>query len=848
MARVKRQIARALVCAAALTGAAGAHAVTLPLQFHESTAIGGLDYPTAVRFAADGRVFVAEKSGVINVFSSLSDRTPTVFADLSTNVYNYWDRGLLGLALAPDFPADPYVYVSYTHDADIGGVAPKWGTPGVLSDDCPDPTGNGCVVSGRLSRLQASGDVMTGAEHVLVEDWCQQFPSHSVGDLAFGPDGALYASGGDGASFDFADYGQYGAPRNPCGDPPVPVGGEQTLPTAEGGALRSQDLQTDDDPAGLDGTIIRVDPATGTAMPGNPLWSDPDPNARRIVAYGLRNPFRLAFRPGTAELWLGDVGYDTSEEIDVLPSPAAAPVENYGWPCYEGGGGQWQYSALGLDLCQTLYGNDTTTYPFFKYSHDPDEPVFAGDPCPRGGASTSGLAFGGGAAQPGYDGALFFADFTRNCIWVAKAGADGRPAASRVEIFASGAAGPVDLEIGPRGDLFYVDIMGGTIRRIRYLGENEPPVASASASPASGPTPLTVEFDGTGSTDSDPGDVLSYAWDLDGDGDLDDSAAPEPAYTYEDHGTVAVTLEVTDSDGATDTDTLQIHAGNTPPVAAISSPTADTVWRVGDRIAFSGSASDADETLGPERFTWAVLLHHCTHGLCHVHEVQELSGPSGSFTAPNHAYPSYLELVLTVADSHGGTDSERVELRPSTVELTFATSPPGLRLVVDGEEVAPFTRRLIVGATTTVTAPSPQAVGGTPFSYSTWSDGGARSHELIAPGGPTTYTATFASPPPPPVSPPPASPPPPPPPGPSPPAAPRPSVVAKRCVVPSLVRKPLAAARRAIVASRCSVGRVSRAYSRTVRAGHVVAQSPRRGTKLAPKAKVRLVVSRGRRR
>ena len=139
MVRLMRQIARALAGIAALTFVCGANAVTLPSGFHESVVIGGLDNPTAVRFAADGRVFVAEKSGRIVVFSSLSDRTPTEFADLSTNVYNFWDRGLLGLALAPGFPADPYVYVSYTHDAAIGGIAPRWGTPGILSDGCPDP-------------------------------------------------------------------------------------------------------------------------------------------------------------------------------------------------------------------------------------------------------------------------------------------------------------------------------------------------------------------------------------------------------------------------------------------------------------------------------------------------------------------------------------------------------------------------------------------------------------------------------------------------------------------------------------------------------------------------------------
>ncbi len=209
-------------------------AEALPSGFTETTVFSGLNVPTDVEFASDGRVFVAEKSGTIEVFDSLTDPTPTVFADLSTNVYDFFDRGLLGLALSPNFPTDPWVYVLYTYDAPIGGTAPTW------NDDCPSPPGataDGCVASARLSRLQASGDVMTGPEQVLINDWCQQFPSHSIGHIEFGPDGALYAGGGDAASFNFVDYGQEGIPVNPCGDPGGP---SPTPPTAEGGALRAR--------------------------------------------------------------------------------------------------------------------------------------------------------------------------------------------------------------------------------------------------------------------------------------------------------------------------------------------------------------------------------------------------------------------------------------------------------------------------------------------------------------------------------------------------------------------------------------------------------------------------------
>jgi glucose/arabinose dehydrogenase len=122
--------------------APAARAATLP-GFQESVVFSGLSNPTVVRFAPDGRVFVAEKRGVIKVFDSLTDTTPTTFADLNVNVYNFWDRGLLGMALAPNFPTNPYVYVLYTYDHQLGSAvpAPRWGTAGVYSDPCPTPPG-----------------------------------------------------------------------------------------------------------------------------------------------------------------------------------------------------------------------------------------------------------------------------------------------------------------------------------------------------------------------------------------------------------------------------------------------------------------------------------------------------------------------------------------------------------------------------------------------------------------------------------------------------------------------------------------------------------------------------------
>ena len=127
-----------------------------------------------------------EQGGVIKQFDSLNDTTATVWADLSAKVHQFWDRGALGMALDPQFTTGrPFIYLLYAYDAPIGGTPPTWG------DACPTPpgpTGDGCVMSGRLSKVSQGG-----TEQVLINDWCQQYPSHSVGTVAFGPDGALYA-------------------------------------------------------------------------------------------------------------------------------------------------------------------------------------------------------------------------------------------------------------------------------------------------------------------------------------------------------------------------------------------------------------------------------------------------------------------------------------------------------------------------------------------------------------------------------------------------------------------------------------------------------------------------------
>ena len=759
LARLGTLVGLALLLVLPLVALVGrpARAATLPTGFRDSVVLSGMTNPTAVQFANDGRIFVAQKNGVIKVFQSLTDTNPVTFADLRTQVDDYWDRGLLGLALDPGFPANPYVYVLYTYDAPIGGTAPTW------NDACPTPPGattDGCVVSGRVSRLQASGNTMTGSEQVLVEDWCQQFPSHSIGTLLFGRDGKLYVSGGEGASFNNVDYGQYGANysgdrANPCGDPPSPAGTALSPPNAEGGALRSQSVRRTDGPATLDGTILRIDPATGQGLPDNPFGSSSDPNARRIVAWGLRNPFRFTQRPGTDELWVGDVGWSTWEEINRLTAPTGAAARNFGWPCYEGAGIQSGYQSAGLGQCTSLYNTSgSVAPPYYAYNHSACVVSYSG--CHTGSSSITGVAFYQGGSYPAaYNGALFFGDHSRNEIWVMLPGSNGLPSTGNIQPFvgvdSTGAAAghPVDLKIGPGGDLFYVDMEGGTVHRITYAA-NQPPTASISANPTSGGVPLTVSFDGTGSRDPEGG-PLTYSWDLNGDGAFGDATTPTATFTYTAAGVYTARLRVTDNLGASDTAAVTITAGNTPPTAVIDLPGTGTTWKVGDTISFAGHATDAqDGTLPASSLSWSAIMHHCYSATdCHTHTVQDFAGVTGgSFSAPDHQYPSWLELQLTATDSGGLTSTASLRLDPATTVLTFRTNPGGLKLTNLGlNESAvgtPVSITVVVGSANSVFAPSPQTFNRATYNFTTWSDGVTTAgRTIIAPATNTTYSAIY---------------------------------------------------------------------------------------------------------
>ena len=249
-----------------------------------------------------------------------------------------------------------------------------------------------------------------------------------------------------------------------------------------------------------------------------------------------------------------------------------------------------------------------------------------------------------------------------------------------------------------------------------------------------------MHFDATTSTDPD-GDPLTYSWDLDGNGTYGDSTAAKPSRTYA-TGTYEVGLRVDDGHGHISTATQQIQSGNTPPVLGTVTPDASLTWSVGQTIGFSATATDAqDGTLPASAYSWNVAIRHCPSGVCHTHNLTTFSGPTGSFPAPDHEYPSHLLLTLTVTDSGGLATTRTVELDPKTVELSFASAPTGATITVNGaDHGTPYSETFIRGSRVTITAaPTLRAA---PFA--SWSDGGARSHELSA-AATATYTARYAT-------------------------------------------------------------------------------------------------------
>ena len=662
--------------------------------FEERTVVGGLTEPTAMAWAPDGRLFVIEKPGRLKVVEP-GDTTATTILDISSRVNDFHDRGLLGLAVDSAVASNGYVYLLYTYD-----VSP-------LTADSHAP-----MVS-RLERYTVSPSNVVGSPTVLLgshaEGACPApsnsvdcIPSddfsHSIGTVRSAPDGTLWVGSGDAASYNTVD----------------PL------------AFRTYDERS------MAGKILHVD-RDGRGLPGHP-FCPADTNLENVCtkvwAGGFRNPFRFKLRPGGG-LAVGDVGWGSREELDLIPTGAGGGGRLYGWPCYEGSTRTAGYRDR--VECPDEYAKEGTprahVAPDYEYDREG-----------RSGAVLGGPTYTGTQYPAGYRDDVFFGDYAQGFIRKANLDAQGRIVG--IDDFASDWSG-VDLEPDPSGDLAYASFGdgssgSGSIRRIVYSPGNGSPVAVASAAPTSGRSPLDVSFTGSSSTDPD-GDPLSYDWDF-GDGSAHSSQA-NPVHRYATNGAYTAQLTVSDGRGLSGTDTLTISVGD-PPVASIDSPADGSLYRDGETVQLQGSGTDPDGALPDSAFHWTVRLHHGDH----VHPVTRFEATkTPRFVAlDDHDADSYYEVTLSVRDSDGLEGTRTITLRPETVGLTLESVPPGAPLSYGAiAGVGPMVRTAAVGYRTTISAAESFLAGGREWIFERWSDGGARLHDVTVPAFATTLTAHY---------------------------------------------------------------------------------------------------------
>ena len=458
------------------------------------------------------------------------------------------------------------------------------------------------------------------------------------------------------------------------------------------------------------GKILRIN-KDGTIPTDNPYYNTASGVNRAIWAMGLRNPFTMAFHRTSGRMFINDVGQNSWEEIN-----DGIAGSNYAWPNSEG-----NVNCGGSMRC-----------PVYTYAH--------------GSSSTTGCAITGGSfyspstAQfpSDYVGDYFFADYCSG--WIRKYD----PSSGNVTGFASGLPSPVDLKVSSDGSLYYLKRgSGGAVYRIQYTASLAPSITSHPSDlivaegqnavftvAASGATPLT------------------YQWKRNG---ANISGATSSSYTIastnlSDDGAL-FRCTVTNSHGnATSNDALLTVTSNNPPDGSITSPVGGSLYSAGTTINYSGSGTDPEDgALPASAFTWQVDFHHGTH----IHPfIQPTSGSkTGSFTIPTTGHTEtnvWYRIYLTVKDSDGLDNTTFVEIVPRKADITISTNPSGLQIKLDDQPgTAPIVSESVVGVVRKLEAVTPQTVNGTAYSFLSWSDGGATTHNISTPSTDTTYTALF---------------------------------------------------------------------------------------------------------
>jgi glucose/arabinose dehydrogenase len=599
---------------AAFLSAALTAAQTLPPGFVAEPIGSGWNRPVALTFLDSERLLVAERAG--RVWYVVAGERRNLVHDLARETLSNGDRGMLGMAVAPDFDLTGWLYLLFVVD----------------SGARPDEAGTGFARLIRVrTELTSSGELVALPEtrEVLLGDtWSTGIPSchlsHTVGSLRFLSDGSLVLASGDNAHYDFVDTG--GTDPNCFAPGRTPI--DQDL-----GAFRSQYDRT------LCGKVLRLDPTTGLGLPDNPFFTgNPAALLSREWARGLRNPFRFTLVPGTGPreaLFVADVGWNAWEEVELCLGG-----ENFGWPCFEGRGPQPAYRAVDtFGICDGVAVAHAP--PVLAWHHSQTSAGFSGN-------CASGLCVYRGQRYPEvYRGRLFFSDFGQG--WLRAAELDEHLRATGVLTFATGLGGPVDLVEQPGTlDLAYA-ALPATVARLRYVGAGLPPVAVASATPAFGAGSLEVVLDGSGSRDPE-GQELAFTWDL---GDGSSAEGAHVVHTYAGDASFVARLTVTDSEGLSAAAEVRITPNDTPPVIHTLAPGAGALFERGEPLALVATATDAEDadTLAA---TWTLDLVHDHH----VHPEWATAEGFATRVVPDAHGPgdNHFVVRLAVRDPRGLAD------------------------------------------------------------------------------------------------------------------------------------------------------------------------------------------------
>jgi len=717
--------------------------IVLPPGF-EATNIGDngfLSKPTAVTFAPDGRVFVLDegygtgpgtKDGPqVKVKTPGSSVYKRLFKFDHVNVKQ--DRGLVGMALENDFdmPGHNFMYLLYTYEPSGGPsnsaeartqrlvrvevpeaipsepfeptqevLLGSVGTPVSATQACPypkTPEGN----------FDPSGDWKPYDHTDCIPSDADE---HAVDSVLVDPkDGTLWVSIGDGSG-----------------------GGSSPVPTA----YRSQAVDS------LSGKLLHVN-RNGEGLEGNgicPGVTDFDRNCTKVYARGLRNPFRFSFRPD-GKVAVGDVGWETREEIDLLASGG----KDLGWPCYEGS----VQTPLWKDRpeCKAFYTSGTPTEaPVYDYPYPPGV----------GGAAVILGPTYEGAGLPSdypdeYSGALFFSDYVSSKVSYAKFDAGGSLTSGYPKTFGE-LPEAVDWQLAPNGDLVYVDIgfgiLGGdsepSIREISAVKNQRPTAMLKLTGLPYGTAPLEAEFKGSGSSDPDPGETatLAYAWDLDGDGEFDDSSkADPPIQKYMDGSkNVVVKLKVADVHGKSDIASLTLFPGDHLPQITLD-PGNATMYRGGEEIKLKASVSDPDSESAV--LHWQAFINHNN---THVHDLNSGEGEAFMFeTDTDHDQPSTYEVKIYAEDKRGlRTEPPNLVLKPETSSLQITSTPSGAVITHGGSDhTTPYAGKSTIGVEVGVSTVASFISGGVEYRFDSWSNGKPRSQAVTMPEGGLSLTATY---------------------------------------------------------------------------------------------------------